>query len=129
MAHQDAGKIRSFKDLHAWRQAHDLVVHTYKLTKGFPRDELFGIVNQMRRAAVSVPSNIAEGFTRNSNKEKAQFYAIAKGSLTELESQFLISRDLGYISGPDFNSIQDRMYQLGKIITGLVKAIRLRNGV
>lgn len=116
-------KIRSFKDLQAWKQAHDLVIQTYVLTKKFPKEELFGITNQMRRSAVSVPSNIAEGFSRNSNKEKSQFYAISKGSLTELESQFLISRDLGYVSNQDFSNVEKKIEHVGRILTGLAKSV------
>jgi four helix bundle protein len=122
-------KIRSFKDLQAWQRAHDLAIQTYVLTKKFPKEELFGIVNQMRRAAVSVPSNIAEGFSRNSSKEKSQFYAISKGSLTELESQFLIARDLGYISTQEFADIDSKIDRVGKIITGLAKTVGIEHAL
>ncbi|MFA5998245.1 MAG: four helix bundle protein [Candidatus Paceibacterota bacterium] len=122
-------KIRSFKDLRAWQRAHDLAIQTYLLTKKFPKEELFGITNQMRRAAVSVPSNLAEGFSRKSSKEKTQFYAISKGSLTELESQYLISRDLGYVSGQEFADIEGKIEQVGKIITGLAKSTRIERAL
>lgn len=77
-------KIQSFTDLNAWKEGHLLVILVYKITKSFPKDELFGIVNQMRRCAVSITSNIAEGFSRQTFKEKVQFYCISLGSLTEL---------------------------------------------
>ena len=117
-------KIHSFKDLEAWKQGHFLVLSIYRITKKYPSNEQFGITNQMRRAAVSVTSNIAEGFSRVSSKEKAQFYAIAKGSLTEIESQVLISRDLGYISSVDFEQIEEEIEQASRLITGLLKYIR-----
>src|SRR3989344_8006674 len=110
-------KIHSFKDLEAWKQGHVLVLSIYRITKKYPSNEQFGITNQMRRAAVSVTSNIAEGFSRVSSKEKAQFYAIAKGSLTEIESQVLISRDLGYISSVDFEQIEEEIEQARRLIT------------
>ncbi|MFA6278860.1 MAG: four helix bundle protein [Candidatus Paceibacterota bacterium] len=117
-------KIRTFKDLNAWKKSHELVIKTYLLTKNFPKEELFGIVNQMRRAAVSIPSNIAEGFSRNSYKEKVQFYSIARGSLTELESQCLIARDLHYIASGDYSEIEDMLLQVNKILSALISSSR-----
>lgn len=81
---QESRKIKSFTDLTVWKEAHELVLLIYSLTKDFPKEELFGLVTQIRRAVVSITSNIAEGFSRNSYKEKAQFYAMALGSLTEV---------------------------------------------
>jgi len=91
---QESGKIKSFMDLDAWKEGHRLVLEIYQITKKFPREELFGLTNQLRRAAVSFTSNIAEGFSRNSYKEKLQFYSMALGSLTEIQNQLLISRDI-----------------------------------
>src|ERR1035437_4154937 len=99
---EEKNKIRSFTDLIVWQEAHKLVSMIYKETKTFPKDEIFGIVSQMRRAAVSITSNIAEDFSRHSNKEKVQFFSISHGSLTELQNQLLIARDVGYLSKESF---------------------------
>lgn len=117
-------KIRTFRDLHAWQEAHQLVLLIYKLSKRFPKDELFALVNQMRRCAVSITSNIAEGFARNSLKEKVQFYAIARGSLTELQSQLDVAKDIGYISAEEYRSAESSCVKVQKILRGLVKGSR-----
>jgi len=119
-------KIQNFTDLEAWKSAHGLAIAVYALTKTYPRDEMFGITNQMRHSAVSVASNIAEGFSRNSPKEKAQFYSIAKGSLTELESQMLISRDIGLISANEFSKAEQLIRQTNKLLSGLLRYARTR---
>ena len=86
-------KIKSFTDLYAWQEGHKLVIMVYKVTKSFPKEEVFGMVSQMRRCVISITSNIAEGFSRNTTKDKVQFYCIAHGSLTELQNQLLAARD------------------------------------
>jgi len=116
--------IQNFTDLVAWKEAHELAVMMYRVTGKFPKEEQFGIVNQMRRAAVSVLSNIAEGFSRNSVKEKIQFYSIAKGSLAEIESQLFISRDVGYISHEIFNDVYVHISTTNKLINGLISHLR-----
>lgn len=90
-------KIAAFTDLDAWKEGHQLVILIYMLTKQFPRDEQFGLTSQIRRAVVSITSNIAEGFSRNSYREKLQFYSMALGSLTEVQNQLLIAKDVGYL--------------------------------
>lgn len=92
------------------------------MTKKFPSDERFALTDQMRRAAISITSNIAEGFSRNSSKDKSHFYAMAKGSLTELHSQILISSDLKYVCEKDFISIEAKICECERLISGLVKA-------
>ena len=114
-------KIHSFTDLNAWKQGHELVLYIYKVTKNFPKEELFGLTNQIRRAAVSFTSNIAEGFSRSSYKEKSQFYSIALGSLTEAQSQLLIAKDLGYITKEDFSKVADKTVTISKLTNGLIK--------
>lgn len=114
-------KIKSFTDLNAWREGHKLVLMIYKVTKEFPREEMFGLISQMRRAAVSVTSDIAEGFSRNTAKDKCQFYSIAHGSLTELQNQLIIARDIKYISKEDFSKIAQQTIVVHKLITGLKK--------
>ena len=89
-------KTKSFKDLIVWKKSYKLVSEVYKLTRAFPKDEMYGLSQQMRRSAVSIPSNIAEGYGRQFNKEYKQFLSIAYGSRCELETQYLLSVDLGY---------------------------------
>lgn len=121
---QNKGKITSFKDLIAWQYAHALVLGIYKLTKLFPKEEQFGLINQVRRAAVSITSNIAEGFSRSSYKEKAQFYSMSLGSLTEVQSQLMIAKDLGYVTNEDFISIETQTITVSKLLNGLIKKSR-----
>lgn len=116
-------KIKSFTGLNAWREGHHLVLAIYKATESFPNGEKFSLVDQMRRAVVSVTSNIAEGFSRFSKKEKRQFYRMALGSLTELQNQLLIGRDLGYLSGENFNQLAEQSIITGKLINGLVRSL------
>lgn len=116
-------KIKSFTDLNAWREAHSLMLMIYKLTKKFPKEELYGLTNQIRRAAVSISSNIAEGFSRRSNSEKRQFYYQALGSLTELQNQLLISRDIGYLDKNTFSEIADQTVTISKLTNALIKFV------
>ena len=89
-------KTKSFKDLIVWQKSYKLVLEIYKMTKGFPKTETYGLSQQMRRAAISIPSNIAEGYGRKHKAEYNQFLSIAYGSLLELETQYLLSIDLKY---------------------------------
>lgn len=114
-------KILSFTDLVAWREGHSLVLKIYRMTKMFPKEEMFGLTSQMRRCAVSITSNIAEGFSRNSWKEKLQFYSTALGSLTELQNQLLICRDVEYIASSEFVLIAQHSVFVSKLIRGLIK--------
>ncbi|MBU6141780.1 four helix bundle protein [Patescibacteria group bacterium] len=118
---KESGKIRNFQDLDAWREGHLLVLETYKVTKKFPREEIFGLISQMRRCAVSITSNIAEGFSRQSYKEKLQFYSISQGSVTELQNQLLISKDVGYMDESEFQKISEQSIKVHKIINGLIR--------
>ena len=117
-------KIKSFTDLHVWQKGHQLVLTIYKITLNFPKAESYGLVDQMRRCVVSITSNISEGFSRSSRKEKIQFYYMALGSLTELQNQLLISRDLGYINKVKFNQIAEQTVVVHKLLNGLIKSIR-----
>lgn len=114
-------KIQSFTDLYAWQEGHKLVIMIYKITKDFPKDEVFGLISQMKRCVISITSNIAEGFSRNTNKDKIQFYCVAHGSLTELQNQLLAARDVGYLNKKDFLRIADQTVVVHKLITGLKK--------
>lgn len=117
-------KIKSFTDMQAWKEGHSLVLLIYKITKDFPKEEIFGLVSQMRRAAISVTSNIAEGFSRKSGKEKSQFYSIALGSITELQNQLLVSRDVGHIKNTQFQEIAQQTITVKKLVHGLLKYSR-----
>lgn len=120
-------KINTFKDLDAWTEGHKLVLMIYGVTKTFPKDEIFGLIAQMRRCAVSITSNIAEGFSRKSYKEKVQFYSMALGSTTELQNQLTIANDVGYITSANFERIESQTITVHKIINGLIRSSRLHN--
>lgn len=115
-------KVKNHKDLEVWKQSIDLVDAVYRVTKAFPPEELYGLVSQMRRAAVSVPSNIAEGAARASKKEFTQFLYMALGSVTELETQIMISKRLGYV---DQESDLLRQTEIAhKLLLGLIKYLK-----
>lgn len=116
-----AEKITSFTKLDAWREGHRLVLMIYKIIKMFPREELFALVNQMYRSSVSITSNIAEGFSRQSYKEKIVFYSTALGSLTEPQNQLLVARDVGYINKEVFQTTANQSVVVHKIINGHIK--------
>ena len=117
-------KIQSFTDLTAWQRGHNLVLEIYKITKTFPREELYSLVDQMRRCAISITSNIAEGFSRKSYKEKIQFYSMALGSTTELQNQLLVAKDVGYITKEKFNSLAFQTVEVHKLLNGLIKGAK-----
>jgi four helix bundle protein len=120
---QDLGKdkkIKEFTDLIAWQEAHKLVLQIYELTKEFPKDELFGLTSQIRRSAISITSNIAEGFGRQKYGEKIQFYYIAQGSITELKNQILIARDIKIISSRKYDKINEQACIAHKLLQGLI---------
>jgi len=116
--------IQSFKDLDVWKKAHSLVITIYKITKKFPREELFGLTNQIRRSVVSITSNIAEGFGRSSYKEKINFYFISRGSLTETHNQLIIAKDIGYITEKEFDTIEILIIEVYKLCNGIIKSSR-----
>jgi|SRR3989344_994456 len=115
------GKIKSFTQLDTWKFGHQLVLDIYKITRKFPREELFGLTNQLRRAIISFTSNIAEGFSRKSYKEKCQFYSMALGSLSEVQNQLLIARDIGYIEKSEFKELAEKTVVISKLTNGLIK--------
>ncbi len=115
-------KIQSYKDLHTWQKGHELVVLIYTLAKKFPQDEQFGLVSQMKRAAVSITSNISEGYARGTSKDRAHFYIISRASLSELENQILIARDVHYISNDDYHFFQKNIDLVRKMLQGLINA-------
>ena len=113
-----------YRDLKVWEKAMILTEEVYVLTKTFPREELYGLTSQMRRAAVSIPSNIAEGQGRGSDREFARFLEIAHGSLAELDTQLLLCMRLGYVNNTKVKEIQRRMEEIGKMIRALIRKFR-----
>lgn len=114
--------IRNFTDLEAWQVSHRLTLFVYKLTKSYPREEIFSLVSQSRRAASSVGANIAEGFGRNTRKDKVHFYTMARGSLTELQNHLLLARDLKYISVAEYDSFNESAVFATRLIGGLERS-------
>jgi four helix bundle protein len=114
---------RSYKDLVAWQRAMDLVTTTYRATAGFPKDELFGLTSQLRRAAVSIPSNIAEGQGRLSTKEFRYFLGQARGSLMEVETQAQIAENLGYLPKEQTAALLKSCADVGRILNGLLASV------
>ena len=116
--------INSYKDLIVWQKAIQLSLDVYSITKGFPKEELYGIISQMRRAAISIPSNIAEGRCRGSKKEFVQFLRIAHGSLAELSTQSIIAKSLGYMDQATLDAINDKIEEMSKMITSIIKKLK-----
>lgn len=108
--------LSSFTQLQVWKQSHLLAIDVYRVSRKFPKEEMFGLTNQLRRCSVSIPSNIAEGFNRKSMKEKRRFLEISRGSLGELQAQLLIARDVGYVSGVDFNKLSNQSIQVSRLL-------------
>lgn len=123
----DALKIKSFTDLNAWKEGHKIVLGIYKFTKNFPIEEQFGLTNQMRRCAVSITSNIAEGFSRKSSKEKSQFFYTALGSITEFQNQLVIARDIGFLNKNEFQILAEKTIIASKLANGLIKSSKNMN--
>ncbi|MCE7921353.1 MAG: four helix bundle protein [Chloroflexi bacterium CFX1] len=118
-------KINSFKELMAWQEAMNLAETIYRITKPYPREELFGLTSQTRRAATSIPANIAEGYGRNSRKEYLQFLAIANGSLNELETHLLIAHRIRYLEAEQLAQAISQVQTVGRILTALRKSLAL----
>ncbi|MDP4000636.1 MAG: four helix bundle protein [bacterium] len=119
-----ASKISAFTDLIVWQESHKLVLAIYQVTKKFPREEMFGLVSQMRRSAVSITSNLCEGFARKTAKEKIQFYYIAIGSLSELKNQLIISKDLRYLDYEVFEKLSFHTVSVHKLFNAFVKSAK-----
>lgn len=118
--------VRSYRDLIVWQKAIELVTEIYRATESLPDTERFGLTAQLRRAAVSVPSNVAEGQGRQSTGEFKQFLGHARGSLLEVETQIFIAGNLGYLSQEQCNRLHKRTEELGRILNGLLSSLRLR---
>jgi four helix bundle protein len=119
---------RSYKDLVAWQKSMDLVTATYRATANFPKNELFGLTSQIRRAAVSIPSNIAEGQGRLSEKEFKYFLGQARGSLMEVETQVQIAENLGYLPKEQTARMFESCAEVGRILNGLISSVAAQSG-
>ncbi len=122
-------KNSTYKDLIVWQKSIALVTDVYSLTNKFPIDERYGLASQLNRAVISIPSNIAEGWGRQLSKNYLQFLRIARGSLMEVETMILISKNLNFIYEKDFLEIQNKIEEVGKMLQGLIKSInqKIRN--
>lgn len=115
--------LKSYKELKVWQKAYNLCIKIYKITKTFPKEELYGLTSQIRRAAVSVPSNIAEGYGRKTTPEYIRSLYIAYGSSCELETQILLSGDLGFMKAEALNELQADLGEVERMLKALIKAV------
>ena len=116
--------MRNFRDLRVWQKSHHLALYVYSVTKTFPKEELYGLVSQIRRSATSIPSNISEGCGRSSEAELARFMTIASGSAAELEYQLLLSKDLMLISLPDYEKLNASLTEIRKMLNSFIQKLR-----
>lgn len=126
MATQENIKLKTFKDLFAWQKSYKLCLKIYAITKFFPRSEQYGLTSQIKRSAMSIPSNIAEGYTRHSTPDYLRFLYIAYSSLAEVETQLLLAKDLRYINNEAFNKTKDLQNEVQRIMCGLIKSLKLK---
>lgn len=115
--------LRTHKDLDVWKKSIDFVTKIYSLTKGFPKEEMYGIIGQLRRASVSIPSNIAEGSGRRGKQEFKQFLYIALASASEIDTQLIISLNLQYIDEANYEKLNSELETISKMLQGLIKSI------
>jgi len=115
--------LKNFKELTVWEKAYQLCLMIYRLTKGYPKEEIYGLTSQMRRAALSVPCNIAEGYGRRTTPDYLRSLYIAYGSVCELETQILLSADLGYIQGQGIATLQDNIAEVERMLKALIKSL------
>ena len=118
--------METHKDLCVWHQGIELVTAIYLITKTYPKEEIFGLVSQMRRAAISVPSNIAEGYARGTDREKLHFLRISSGSMSEIETQVMLSLNLGYISQESYKELSEKVTSVWKQLNALISSIKKR---
>lgn len=116
--------MQNYKDLKVWEKAHKLTLEVYKKSNSFPREEMYGLTSQLRRASVSIPSNIAEGCGRYRTNDFAQFLQIALGSTNETEYQFLLAKDLGYLSEENYSSIEVKTNEIKAMLISFIKKVR-----
>lgn len=117
--------MKDFRSLKVWEKSHNITLEVYKLTKDFPKEELYNITSQLRRAIVSIPTNLAEGCGRGSDKDFKRFVQIALGSAGESEYLILLSTDLGYISNVEFNKLSSEIQEIKKMLTSLISKLKI----
>ena len=120
-------KLKSYRDLTAWRRAMDLAVSVYEMTREFPENERYGLTNQLRRAAVSIPSNVAEGQGRSTSRDFLHFLSVAYGSLQEVETQLILAQRLGFASEQKIDSILAQCGEVGRLTNGLRRSLKKTN--
>lgn len=120
--------LESYRDLRVWQAGMDVAEACYRLTQSFPREEVYGLSSQIRRAATSIPANIAEGYGRGGRGEYVQFLGIAQGSLKELETHMLIAQRLGFGPTGALAALLGQADQLGRMLSGLIRALKITNG-
>jgi four helix bundle protein len=118
--------IKSYKDLIVYQKAYQLSLHIYRVTESFPKAEIYGLVSQMRRSAISIPANIAEGYRREHRKEYIQFLRIAQGSCGELETFITMSKDLGFIKEKDFEELENAQDEISRLLQALISALAIK---
>jgi len=116
--------VKDFKELRVWSKAHELTMLVYKLTRGFPRDEVYGLTSQIRRSAASIGANIAEGCGRHSDGEMSRFLQIARGSASETEYHLLLAKDLGFLHESDFQAAEQSVVAVQRMLTSLVQKVQ-----
>ncbi len=117
------GKIKNFYDLDAWKKSHRFVLEIYRITGGFPKEELYGTTGQLRRAAFSITANIAEGFSRYHYNDKIRFYHNARGSVSEVQNFIYLAKDLFFLDGAGFKLLFGETEDINKLINGLIRSI------
>ncbi|MCK5052364.1 MAG: four helix bundle protein [Candidatus Cloacimonetes bacterium] len=117
--------MKTYREIICWQKAIELVKSIYKITNNFPQSEQFGLTSQLRRAAISIPSNIAEGFGRSSNKEFRRFLEISRGSLFELQTQLFISKELGFIISKSYDMIYEQTREVERILIGFINSLKV----
>ena len=116
-------KVKDYKDLKIWQKGIEIVDKVYEITSGFPKSELYGLAGQMRRAAVSIPSNVAEGFARKSNKEYKQFLYVSLGSCAELDTQLIIAKRRGYVEGRKAKELAEEINHESRMLSSLISKL------
>jgi four helix bundle protein len=116
--------VGNYQDLAVWNKSHQLVLNVYKVTKTFPHEELYGLTSQIRRAALSIPTNIAEGSGRGGDKEFARFCQISYGSINELEYHFLVALDLGFIDSATYQPLQQALIKIRRMLAKLIATLQ-----
>ena len=119
--------MQNFRNIKAWQKAHELTLRVYKLTERFPKEEIYGLTSQLRRAAYSIPMNVAEGCGRTSQKELARFLDIASGSASELDYQLILVNDLGLVDQETYEGLCETLDHIRKMLTSLTKSVRATN--